>query len=92
MMNLQWFDFVGFVGVAMVLLAYLALQAERLSGNGMVYSLLNLFGAAGILVPVLYADQMNWSVLFIEGAWIAISLYGMWHAFKRRLAPRKPPA
>ena len=66
MMNLQWFDFVGFAGVMLVLLAYLALQTERLSGTGMMYSLLNLLGAAGILVPVVYADQMNWSVLFIE--------------------------
>ena len=89
-MELKWFDFVGFAGVLLVLLAYLALQTERLSGNGMVYSVLNLFGAAGILVPVVYADQMNWSVLFIEVAWIAISLYGMWHAFKRKLVTPKP--
>ena len=92
MMDLQWFDFVGFVGVIMVLFAYLALQAERLSGNGFTYSLLNLLGAAGILVPVLYAEHWNWSVIFIEGAWIAISLYGMWHSLTRRIAPRDKPA
>ncbi|OGT58746.1 MAG: hypothetical protein A3E01_05095 [Gammaproteobacteria bacterium RIFCSPHIGHO2_12_FULL_63_22] len=91
-MDLKWFDFVGFAGVLLVLLAYLALQTERLSGNGMVYSVLNLFGAAGILVPVVYADQMNWSVLFIEAAWIAISLYGMWQATKRTLKPKPKPA
>jgi paired small multidrug resistance pump len=91
-MDLKWFDFVGFAGVLLVLLAYLALQTERLSGNGMMYSVLNLFGAAGILVPVVYADQMNWSVLFIEAAWIAISLYGMWQATKRTLKPKPKPA
>lgn len=87
-MDLKWFDFVGFAGVLLVLLAYLALQTERLSGSGMMYSVLNLFGAAGILVPVVYADQMNWSVFFIEAAWIAISLYGMWHAMKRKIKPK----
>ena len=87
-MDLKWFDFVGFAGVLLVLVAYLALQTERLSGSGMVYSVLNLFGAAGILVPVVYAEQMNWSVFFIEAAWIAISLYGMWHAMKRKLKPK----
>ena len=87
-MDLKWFDFVGFAGVLLVLLAYLALQTERLSGKGMVYSVLNLLGAAGILLPVVYADQMNWSVFFIEVAWIAISLYGMWHAAKRKLKPK----
>ena len=89
MMNLQWFDFVGFAGVMLVLIAYLALQTERLSGTGMMYSLLNALGAAGILVPVVYADQMNYSVLFIELAWIAISVYGMWHSLKRKIIKPK---
>jgi hypothetical protein len=89
MMNLQWFDFVGFAGVFLVLVAYLALQTERLAGNGMVYALLNAVGGTGILIPVLYADQMNYSVLFIETAWIAISLYGMWHSLKRRIIKPK---
>jgi paired small multidrug resistance pump len=90
MLNLQWFDFVGFAGVMMVLIAYLALQTERLSGTGMIYSLLNALGAAGILVPVVYAESMNYSVLFIEAAWIAISLYGMWHSLKRKIIKPKP--
>ena len=90
MMNLQWFDFIGFVGVLMVLLAYMALQSQRMRGDGMMYSLLNMLGAAGILVPVVYAEQMNYSVLFIEAAWIAISIYGMWHALKRMIV--KPQA
>jgi len=89
MMNLQWFDFVGFAGVFLVLAAYLALQTERLAGNGMVYALLNALGGTGILIPVLYADKMNYSVLFIETAWIAISLYGMWHSLKRKIIKPK---
>lgn len=85
MMSLKWFDFVGFAGVMLVLLAYLALQTQKLRGDGMAYSALNLFGAAGILIPVVYAEQMNWSVLFIEAAWIAISLYGMWQVARRKM-------
>ena len=90
-MDLKWFDFVGFAGVLLVLLAYLALQTQRLSGSGMLFSVLNLIGSAGILVPVLYADQMNWSVFLIEAAWMAISLYGMWHAMKRMIKPKPVP-
>ena len=90
MMNLQWFDFVGFAGVLLVLLAYLALQTQRMRGDGFAYSVLNMFGAIGILVPVIYAEHMNYSVLFIEAAWIAISVYGLWHALRRTIA--KPPA
>ena len=78
MLALKWYDFVGFAGVLLVLVAYGALQARKLSGDGATFSLLNMFGAAGILVPVWYAAEMNWSVLLIETAWIAISAYGLW--------------
>ena len=92
MMDLHWFDFVGFAGVLLVLLAYLALQTQRMRGDGMMYSVLNMLGAIGILIPVIYAEHMNYSVLFIEAAWIAISLYGMWHVFKRAMDKPAPPA
>ena len=90
MMNLQWFDFIGFAGVLLVLIAYLALQTRRLAGDGIAYSVLNIFGAAGILVPVLYAEHMNYSVLFIETAWIFISLYGIWHSLTRKVGGAAP--
>ena len=91
MLNLQWFDLVGFAGVLLVLAAYFLLQTSRMRGDGVPYSLINAVGAAGILVPVWYAPQMNWSVLFIEAAWILISLYGIWHSLSRR-ATAPPPA
>jgi paired small multidrug resistance pump len=89
-LNLAWYDFVGFAGVLMVLGAYAGQQTRRLSGDGVAYSLVNAFGAAGILVPVWYAETMNWSVLFIEVAWIAISLYGIWTALTRKRPPALP--
>jgi hypothetical protein len=93
MLNLAWYDFVGFAGVLMVLGAYAGQQTRRLSGDGIAYSLVNALGAAGILVPVWYAATMNWSVLFIEVAWIAISVYGIWTALTRkRPAPPAPVA
>ena len=84
MMDLRWYDFVGFAGVLMVLAAYAALQARRMSGNGVLFSMLNLVGSGGILVPVWYAKEMNWSVLFIEVAWMLISVYGIWNAVAGR--------
>ena len=89
MLDLHWWDFVGFAGVLMVLGAYFLLQTGRMRGDGIAYSLVNMLGAAGILVPVVYAPEMNWSVLFIEVAWIAISVYGIWNSMRRGL--RKPP-
>ena len=34
MMNLQWYDFVGFAGVLLVLGAYAGQQTRRLRGDG----------------------------------------------------------
>jgi len=91
MLNLHWFDFVGFAGVLLVLCAYFLLQTGKMRGDRVPYSLVNAIGAAGILVPVWYAPSMNWSVLFIEAAWILISLYGMWHSLTNR-GKAPPPA
>ncbi len=91
MLQLHWWDFVGFAGVLLVLVAYFLLQTGRMRGDGPAYSLINMIGAAGILVPVVCAEEMNWSVLFIEVAWIAISVYGLWNATKRGLRRSPPP-
>ena len=87
MMNLQWYDFVGFAGVFLVLVAYFLLQTSRMRGDRVPYSLINAVGAGGILVSVWYAPNLNWPVLFIEAAWVLISLYGIWHSLRR--GPRK---
>ncbi|MGV8931768.1 MAG: CBU_0592 family membrane protein [Luteimonas sp.] len=89
MMDLQWYDWVGLVGTLMVLAAYFMLQAGRLHGNGMLYQVLNLFGAAGVLAS-LYGS-FNLSVLLLMAAWIVISGYGLMRTFKGMGAP-KPPA
>ena len=91
MLDLHWWDFVGFAGVLLVLGAYFALQTGKMRGDRVPFSLLNALGAAGILVPVWYAKEMNWSVLFIESVWILISLYGIWHSLTSR-GKAPPPA
>ena len=52
-LDLAWYDWVGLLGTAMILGGFALLQAGRLSGTGLVYQLLNLFGAAGVLVSLL---------------------------------------
>ena len=91
MLNLHWWDFVGFAGVLLVLAAYFLQQTRKMRGDGLWFPLLNAIGACGILVPVWKAAEMNWSVLFIESAWVLISLYGMWHSLTNR-AKAPPPA
>ena len=41
MMNLHWWDFVGFAGVFLVLGAYFLLQTGKMRGDRVPYSLVN---------------------------------------------------
>lgn len=74
-LHFEWHEYVGLLGVALCLLAYFGLQAGRLRGDGLVFQLTNIAGAAGIVVSLLY--NFNLSAMAIELAWIAISIYGI---------------
>lgn len=81
-MNFEWYDVVGMIGSAMVIGAFFMLQAGRMSGTGIPYQLLNLFGAAGVLVSLIGA--FNPGVFVLEVTWIAISAFGIWRTLKMR--------
>lgn len=71
----QFHNIIGIVGSALIIVAYFLLQIERLSADRVEYSLMNLFGAAGIVFS-LYFD-FNWSAFVVEAFWIAISIIGV---------------
>ena len=83
-LQLQWWDWVGLAGTASVLLGFFLLQAGKLHGQGIVFQLLNLVGALGILVS-LYG-KFNLSVFLLEGIWALISGYGIWRGVGGRRA------
>ena len=80
--NLEWYDWVGMAGTLMVLAAFFLLQAGRLSGTGLAYQLLNLFGASGVLVSLW--GRFNVSVFLLELTWVLISAYGIVRSFRTR--------
>jgi hypothetical protein len=81
-LNLAWYDWAGLAGTLMVLAAFFLLQAGRVSGTGIVYQLLNLFGAGGVLLSLL--GTFNVSVFLLEFTWVLISGYGIVRSFKSR--------
>ncbi|HVR82068.1 MAG TPA: hypothetical protein VHF02_08300 [Luteimonas sp.] len=83
-LNLAWYDWTGIAGTLMVLAAFFLLQAGRLSGTGIVYQLLNLFGAGGVLLSLL--GKFNVSVFLLESVWVLISVYGIARSLKSRRA------
>ena len=87
-LNLAWYDWVGIAGTLMVLVAFFLLQAGRVAGTGIAYQLLNLFGAAGVLLSLL--GTFNVSVFLLEFTWVLISGYGIVRSFRsRRVAPTR---
>jgi len=75
-------DFVGNIGVVLILGSYYWLQAGKTTVEDMSYSLVNGLGALLILVS-LYRD-FNLSAVIIELVWRAISIYGVWRIWLRR--------
>jgi hypothetical protein len=78
--SMQWFDALGLVGVAMILLAYLLLQLRRIDPVSAAFSSLNAVGAALVLLSLYY--DFNLPAAVVEGAWLIISLYGLARAWR----------
>jgi amino acid permease len=75
-------DLVGLVGVAVILLLYLLVQTDRITTDHYRFSLGNALGAACILFSLTY--QFNLPSFVIETAWLAISLWGFIHSWRKR--------
>jgi len=79
-MTYTLYDFIGNIGILLILGAYWALQTERVNARSRGYNIANALGAAAILVSLLF--KFNLSAFLIELAWLAISLYGLFKAHK----------
>lgn len=78
MSSFLWHDWAGYIGVVLVLLAFLLLQARKLHGNGLVYQLMNVVGAVGVALSLAFGiNTMNWPAFLMQVAWIGIGIYGI---------------
>lgn len=81
-MEYQLHDFIGNLGVVLILAAYLLVQMRRLDATGTVNLVANGLGAAFILVSLAY--DFNLSAFLIEIVWLLISIYGLARIFLER--------
>lgn len=65
-------EIIGWVGALVILVAYLLVSAERLSGQSPAFQWMNVAGAAGFIVNSGYHGALPSAVLNI--AWAAIGL------------------
>lgn len=75
----QW---IGFVGMAFVVIAYLLLQVNKYTIKSLQYQLLNLVGAILLLISLFV--HFNLGSFIIEVFWIVITLYGIFVNIKSK--------
>jgi paired small multidrug resistance pump len=88
-MNLFWYDWAGYLGVALVLLAFFLLQERKLQGSGLVYQLMNVLGAIGVMLSLGFGN-FNLAAFVMQVAWLLIGSYGIVRGIKRRREPHEP--
>lgn len=76
-MEYTFYDFLGNVGAALIIISYLLLQMKKITSHSYGYSLVNAVGAALILLSLL-AD-FNLSAFIIEFFWLLASLLGIYN-------------
>jgi hypothetical protein len=84
--NFDLFDLAGFVGVLLIVIAYLLLQLDKLPSSSLSFSLLNALGSLLIMVSLVF--KFNVSAFLIEVFWFLISLLGL---TKWLIARKQPP-
>lgn len=79
-MKYELVDFLGLIGVGIIVVTYLWLQLGKLRSNALAYSLLNAIGASLIVLSLLV--DFNLSALLMEVFWVLISLIGVYRYFR----------
>lgn len=79
-MNYGLLDFVGNIGVVILMVTYLLLQLNKIRSDDLMYSLLNAVGASLIVVSLLV--NFNLSALLMEVFWVLISFVGIYRHFR----------
>lgn len=74
-MQFAWYDIIGSVGVATIILTYVLLQIERIKSDSLLYSILNAVGASLIIFSLFF--NFNFSAFIVEFFWVLISVFGI---------------
>jgi hypothetical protein len=82
-------DVVGWLGVVVLLLAYGMVSTRRMEGSGIAFQLMNIGGAAALIVNSYYYGALP--SVGVNVAWIAIGGYALARALSaRRVSTPKP--
>lgn len=77
-----FYNFVGFIGDVVTLLAYFLLQTKKIKSDQLSYAVYNCVGSVLLLISLHH--NPNSPAIVIEVAWLAISFYGIYKFFSAR--------
>jgi quinol-cytochrome oxidoreductase complex cytochrome b subunit len=75
-------EIAGWAGAALILLAYLLLSAERLTGQSLVYQGMNVVGAAGFVINGWWHGALPSAALNV--LWLLIGAIASWRILRKR--------
>lgn len=68
-------DLIGFIGVTILLIAFLLNLVNKIEKNSLSYLLMNIIGAATACFASILLNYMPFIIL--EGCWTLVSIYGL---------------
>ncbi len=77
----NWSDFIGNIGVLLLVGTFALLQFDKIDAKGFWYSFNNFIVAILLLVNLFY--KPNISAIAIEFFWILLSLIGLYRWYKK---------
>jgi paired small multidrug resistance pump len=79
-MTYTYTDYIGLVGVAITLIAYLLLNLRKMKATGWRYPFFNALGSVLILFSLWF--KWNPAAWWMEVCWLLISLHSVFYYFK----------
>lgn len=75
-------DWIGFIGVTLLLVAFLLNLLGKITQNDLIYIILNIVGAglAGFASVLIHYVPF----IILEGAWTLVSVYGLVNYFMKK--------
>ncbi len=84
MNNAVWFDAIGWVGAAALLVAYAMISHKRLEGDSAAYQLLNISGSLLLAANTIFYG--SYPSTFVNLIWAGIAVFSI--AARRRVSSR----
>jgi hypothetical protein len=78
----MFYQIISFIGAVLILVAYIALQLNRLDAHTVTFQTLNLFG--GIFLCITAVALRQYGFILVEGLWAILSAVGLWRVVNRR--------